>query len=222
MTTYARASGQHNEVWAEELVEISDDAKHGGMTRTYGDTENQCSEPRGGCPLEVAYRNRKWLMSKSQPKKVRRQHNRMTLLGAHQAGRVFTGRIIEVACQRAIPPQADTPARGFIDEIQRCCGAWGHFSGRGSRVHKPSALVRFSLPRPLSFLARAHAMVAADRAANLDRDGVRVGLHLGATRHLLGIPCLQIRPDRRQNASNQRRARRRPMPRRRYRRPRKT
>src|SRR3979411_1518507 len=51
------------------------------------------------------------------------------------------------------------------------------FSSAGaqtSRIRKPSALVSFGLPDPLSFRVREHAMVGAERGANLDRASVNV------------------------------------------------
>jgi len=46
--------------------------------------------------------------------------------------------------------------------------------GQTSRIHKPSALVSFGLPDPLSFRVRGHAMVAADRG-DKPRQGKRQG-----------------------------------------------
>ena len=52
------------------------------------------------------------------------------------------------------------------------------------QIHKPSALVSFGLPDPLSFQARSHAMVARRSGTNLDRESVRVRLPSSLTRPL--------------------------------------
>jgi hypothetical protein len=106
--------------------------------------------------------------------------------GAHQAGRVFTGRIDEVASQRATPAHAGTLRQAPIDAIQRFCKRPDpQLSGaRRPRIHKPSALVSFDLPDPLSFLVRWRAMVAADRRQNSTGKASGSGCKSGLTRHL--------------------------------------
>jgi hypothetical protein len=52
------------------------------------------------------------------------------------------------------------------------------------RIHKPSALVNFGLPDPLSFRVREHAMVAADRGQTSTGKASGSGCKTSLTRHL--------------------------------------
>jgi hypothetical protein len=45
-----------------------------------------------------------------------------------------------------------------------------HFAGTMATVHKPSAIVIFSLPEPLSSHLKAHAMVALQIGENSDQE----------------------------------------------------
>ena len=82
--------------------------------------------------------------------------------GAHQAGRVFAGRIdgmgVSVRHRRTLTPAASRPRLANFNILQLASSAC-----KTSRIHKPSAVVSFGLPDPLSFLVRGRAMVAADR-----------------------------------------------------------
>src|SRR5260370_17590152 len=53
-----------------------------------------------------------------------------------------------------------------------------------SRIHKPSAVVSFGLPDPLSFLVRGLPMVAADREQTSTGKATWSGRKAGLTRHL--------------------------------------
>jgi hypothetical protein len=59
------------------------------------------------------------------------------------------------------------------------------FAGPGDlRIHKPLAVVSFGLPDPLRFLAREHAMVAADRGKTSAGKASGSGRKTGLTHHL--------------------------------------
>ena len=62
---YARAFELRNEYWAEDMVEIADDARNDWMETRYGPKFNKDAAERSKLRIET----RKWLMGKSQPKK---------------------------------------------------------------------------------------------------------------------------------------------------------
>ena len=119
------------------------------------------------------------------------------------------------------PVHAGTPAASRPPwVIQQYCRGLARIACKTSRIHKPSAVVSFGLPDPLSFLVRGRAMVAADRGQTSTGKASGSGCKRGLTRHLKGMQCLQSHKGR--NARNQRRVRGRPMRHRRYRWPPKT
>jgi len=74
-------------------------------------------------------------------------------------------------------------------------------------IHKPSALVSFGLPDPLSFQVRSHAMVARRSGTNLDREASGSGCQ-AARPAVLGMQCGR---HKNQSARRQRRTGRSPM-----------
>jgi hypothetical protein len=58
-----------NEFWAEELIEIADNARNDYMMRQFGDTMVDVPNPELIARSKIRIETRKWLMGKSQPKK---------------------------------------------------------------------------------------------------------------------------------------------------------
>jgi hypothetical protein len=101
---------------------------------------------------------RKWTMSRKTGNSVFLRGNQCPWIAT------YSSRRIRLRChERSLSANSGRPTKKLSS-----------LSGQTSRIHKPTALVSFDLPDPLSFRVREHAMVAADRGTNLDRESVRV------------------------------------------------